>query len=460
MATETERGWFAAMTGIVLEGVLLACAMTLPFLLVSGYAAGLLSTATALVWWWVRRLMADPDALDRPARKTGFWSPIGLLEGSAVAAALGVLALGLAAMTRWGYHELAGAGILDWLRWPGYPIPVLLFTASAALFGLSFWEEQVSSNIVERSANAHRHDDIAVAPVWVGTFADIGTSFAYLTVAVCLTGFYSVLNTMYDGDGPNALEILGHAPLLALAIPAAGVATAARLQTGAAIAQRDPEELPGGRCGSHWRVGAAIRLACFAPAAAALIYSLHLVNVVLTSSLPAMTTSIDTGSEVFDWVAAQHEEGTAVGDIAERLSRHGHEANLTDRNGLFGLLPEPENREFAGTRDDRCSVSLQAGTVEPAELEAIARRFGKESQDSANSAALGGPFLVKYCLKIACPSLASWEREPMWALYSSHPADRPGWVHFYRVRPLFEGSAITPGGYCTAEGELADSYQG
>jgi len=460
MTPESEKGWFTAMTGILLEGLLLACAMTLPFLLVSGYVAGLLSGAIALVWWWARRLMADPDALERPPRITGFWSARGLLEASAVAAALGALALGLAAMMRWGYHESATSGILGWLRWPGYPIPVLLFAASATLFGLSFWGERESASIVKRPANSPHHHAVAVAPAWIGTFADIGAFFAYLTVALCTTGFYTIFNTMYGGNGPDALEILGHVPLIALAIPAAGLITAAGLQTGAAARQTDPQEFPGGRYGTHWRIGAAIRLLCFAPAAAGLVYSLHLINVILSSSLPAITTSIETGKEIFEWIAVQHEEGAAIGDIADSLNRHGDESLLTDRRGLFGLLPEAASREFAGTRDDNCSVSLQAGTTEPAELAAIARKFGKERPDSGDRAVPGGPFLVKYCLKIACPSLANWEREPMWALYSSHPVDRPGWVHFYGVRPFFEGSQITPGGFCNADGTLADSYQG
>lgn len=66
---------------------------------------------------------------------------------------------------------------------------------------------------------------------------------------------------------------------------------------------------------------------------------------------------------------------------------------------------------------------------------------------------------VKYCVKVTCPVPTTWDAPPAISLWSSHLRWKQGWNSQFYFDLYAEGRA-TAGGYCNADGTLADIYQG
>jgi hypothetical protein len=102
----------------------------------------------------------------------------------------------------------------------------------------------------------------------------------------------------------------------------------------------------------------------------------------------------------------------------------------------------------APIRDSACSYRVSAAPADSAAL-------GSYKWLAADQATLN----VRYCLAIACPNPMVWQTEPRLMLYSSHPSRNLYWQDNLFMDPFGE-STTTPGGYCTANGDLADRFLG
>ena len=85
---------------------------------------------------------------------------------------------------------------------------------------------------------------------------------------------------------------------------------------------------------------------------------------------------------------------------------------------------------------------------------------GQEALCSDSTERVGEPLPLRYCVKVTCPVPVTWDAPPAVSLYSSHPTGSRGWLYWVYFDLYTEGAAASPGGYCTADGELAETYQG
>ena len=157
----------------------------------------------------------------------------------------------------------------------------------------------------------------------------------------------------------------------------------------------------------------------------------------------------------------------------------GHWSPEAPAEGLARLLSAPGETPVDVVDGWACPVTVAAGIVAAAELAAAPwpdmsalpphvtrRNQGREepddapSDDAAEPMAETAPPAVRYCIKVTCPSPVGWRAPDAIALGTSHASASPDWMHLLYFDFYADGVAASPGGYCTADGKLADEFQG
>lgn len=230
----------------------------------------------------------------------------------------------------------------------------------------------------------------------------------------------------------------------------------------------------------------------FAAIVFALIYFAHIVVILLDSLVPAVATGDMTQRALNNWAVEQREAGRPEADIAAAIHEMGRWSPDAPTEGLARLLPELIDSIARWS----CRVAVTAGTIDATERRAApwsdtlvlpravrhedSRAFldymfepadEKEPEDSASVATADpegeehsedneeyAPPPVRYCVKVTCPVQAPWQAPDEVVLFISHPSASPH--RMFLVNRHVLGRDAAPGGYCTADGGLAESYQG
>ncbi len=173
------------------------------------------------------------------------------------------------------------------------------------------------------------------------------------------------------------------------------------------------------------------------------LYMFHVGWVAAQSSVAGLRPLVKTIEAVESLVAAQREAGKSTAEIAAELNRIGSWTPAAPDAGLATLVEKPK-RVFV----DTCSVRLAAGVTDPS-------AHGAFDWLPAEQAASE----LKYCIAVSCASPVRWEAPPALLLGSSHNSQAGYWLDSKFLDVFAEGTA-PPGGYCTADGGLAEGFQG
>ncbi len=289
-----------------------------------------------------------------------------------------------------------------------------------------------------------------------------GTAMA--VAIVCLGALYPVLwladglmTSLNAGEKPSTWELAKAFPSLPLGLltSAALVAVSRILMMGApsnrAIVRAYVEEVGDIRAPTTGMstLGGVTVLCGWCITVYMVLYPLHLALVMTTSSLAGVEPISQTVQAVERWVDEQRADGRSGAQMALVLNQHGHWN--ADSTGLPVLFPELKDvlPTENGSQIENCSVTVMAGTTDPAMRREVDGREVRGAQPD-----------LRYCLRVACPSPAAWNAPAPVALYSSHASHNKHWKANFFFDVFAEGRAPEPGGYCTAAGELADRFQG
>ncbi len=175
---------------------------------------------------------------------------------------------------------------------------------------------------------------------------------------------------------------------------------------------------------------------------AMLIAGVLIGSFVLTVLPGPIISSVETREAVDGWVATQREQGRTAAEIAAELNRAGGWSPDAPEAGLATLIGEPGQVLSHG-----CSIVMAAGVADLFEHGAIA--WLPDEQAASD---------LKYCIRMTCP--VGGQSEPMLRFVSSHATESKSWGTYAFTDFFRQGRAPTPGGYCTATGELSDRFRG
>ncbi len=181
------------------------------------------------------------------------------------------------------------------------------------------------------------------------------------------------------------------------------------------------------------------------------LYPIHLGLVTGLSSITGLSATTGMVDAIEDWAEARSEEGLSDAEMAVILNEYGRWSPDSPEAGIPELFPQLSDSLPAGndTNISACTMTLAAGVADPAAVR------GHEWQSTYQSASD-----LKYCLRTACPSPVAWNAPDTILLASSHGSRNEGWAAHLFLDVFAKGRAPAPGGYCTADGELADEFQG
>lgn len=140
----------------------------------------------------------------------------------------------------------------------------------------------------------------------------------------------------------------------------------------------------------------------------------------------------------------REDDDWTIPEVAAALNRYGHWTPDAPGEGLGELIADPREA-FPGN----CTVRTAAGIVDPP----------FEGPHSGLDLEAGKPDL-KFCVALVCTSPTTWSAPPTRLLVTSHASQAEGWRDNSYVDAVADGVAPEPGGYCNADGRLADTYQG
>lgn len=436
------KRFLAETTGLF---VLLAA----PWVVLGTDLSGLLSAGIAIAWL-VWSLVAGYRGRPRGGDSQR-WQLLsaGLYVGSggllAVAVAVGVV-LGWAI---WAY-DLGDDHLISFMpRILAISIATgLALTAAGYFGGLALMRRH---GVLSGSLPALARADLAglfSSPTWLSYAFSFGLIGLMSTVGGAVS-MHGVIDQIVPGRTATMTEVAAIFPVLPLGL----LATAALLSLSRPLiagmsmqideirARLNPDA-GGISRPPAWRGPTAI--AASAVVLASIVHPLHFGMVAALSVVHGIAPWQASSQAVTGWVAEQRDAGRGDAEISAELTAFGHWSPQAPGEGLAALLPALSNG-----LDTECSVSLAAATADPAAVAGI-----EWMSDDLKAAGL------KYCLRVACPSPVVWQAPAPVILESSHASHRRFWVKNLYLDIFAEGRAAEPGGYCTADGELAAEYQG
>ena len=169
------------------------------------------------------------------------------------------------------------------------------------------------------------------------------------------------------------------------------------------------------------------------------------------SSVAGIAPAFATADAVEAWVEEQRAEGKTGTEMAALLNEHGRWSADTPESGLPVLFPDLAGSlpTEASSGLASCGITLAAGVADPAAVSGV---DWLEPEQAASD--------LRYCIRTACPSPVAWDAPDTVLLASSHASRNEQWMEYVFIDVFANGRAPEPGGYCTADGRLADEFQG
>ncbi len=150
-------------------------------------------------------------------------------------------------------------------------------------------------------------------------------------------------------------------------------------------------------------------------------------GVVATRGVIEAIETLGNTHEDDDWTHAES---------VEAMNQFGYWSPDAPEAGLGSLVADP-GKAFPET----CTVRVAVGTIDP------------PATGEAESE-------VKFCVAVACAPPFTWSAPPALLLVTSHESQAEGWRENWYADVSAEGVAPAPGGYCSAVGELTETFQG
>ncbi len=442
--------------GFLLEAFTLFVVLAAPYLILHAAEGILIAGALALcylIWAFAEAVRRSPESSPSGLKATGF-ATLHLIGGTlAVGGFVTLLVLG---WIHWAYRVTDADGNAEqmWNLLPAGPlvsISVAAVLASAAV---------LVASLAPLRRDAEKFGDF-YRRIWAsGSRTTFFPSLAALTLGLVVAGLLNVggalisMSVLLENMAPHRTvpgwvavwEVAAVYPVIPIGLFAVAAMLAAhRRMIPAIFAHIDSRQI-------HVRHAErfATRLATLGGAAVtlgAITYFVHLGTVAGLGTVAELGPSVAVIEELEAWVAAQRADGRTNIEIAAALEENGRWTPDTPDAGLIVLLPKLDTDPMS-IRDSACRYRVAVGVADTAELEGF-------EWLAAEQATLD----VRYCLAISCPNPVVWDTEPRLMLYSSHASRNLYWQENLFMNPFGEGVA-EPGGYCTAEGDLADSFQG
>ena len=169
------------------------------------------------------------------------------------------------------------------------------------------------------------------------------------------------------------------------------------------------------------------------------LYPLHLGIVLALSMVTGLEATVEAAETIEEWADVERDHGRTEAELAAILNQYGGWNPQAPEAGIPALFPElgeamPVGNDMGAAT---CTMTIAAAVT-----------AGQAAPD------------LTYCIRTACPSPVSWNAPDVVTLASSHASRNARWTEIYFFDLLAEGRALAPGGYCTASGELANSFQG
>ena len=441
---------------IVLETLILTAVMAAPYFLLDNGWAIIVIAAVVLgyfVWavgWAIWRRRAG----ERPPFKAHLL--VAAIQICAVFVTVGLGAVVILAWVSGAYSAdiiAESTGAVVWL-YTGVALaaPALLLAIIASRPGRG------GTPFADFRVAIHKKGFAPFRGSWLAASAFTLAIFCLLAVILGETSARMLLDSLYTmnpGVGPSLWDVVRTFPFLPPAL-IAGAAMLAIFRAGErenstrAIVQAYAEEAgsaaPGAGVGGGLAVAGGMAVTLYA-----ILYPLHFGMVAALSPVAGINPTQLTAEAVDAWVEEQRTEGRTGPELAAILNEHGRWSANSPEVGLPVLLPGL--KDVLPTADHSgngsCSITLAAGVADPAAVR-DADWLAVEQVESD----------LRYCIRTACPSPAAWDAPDSIVLNSSHPSRNQHWLENIFVDVFATGRAIAPGGYCTASGELAESYQG
>jgi hypothetical protein len=263
--------------------------------------------------------------------------------------------------------------------------------------------------------------------------------------------FHWFMTLLNDGHAVSILDLAIDFPLFpATLFFAAILLSAPRLYPCDNVEDLDParayldgETIPTDR---NKRTKTILGLTVVGGSAATLFFALYPVHMIQVARQTMHNTESMIGAVkvIETLVATQHDAGRSAAEIAAELNRIGSWSPDAPDAGLATLAEEPD-RVFV----DTCSVRIAAGVTNSS--------VHGDSQGIPGAQEISD---LKFCIAASCASPAPWDAPPALVVVSSHESQTPNWIKKHVFVDYFADGIAPPGGYCAADGGLADRFQG
>ena len=472
----------------VLHSALLFGAMLLPYAILDGADAPFATVAILFGYVVLALFLKDREKTKEPRLKFSYG--IGfvaiLYTASGYMAATGIAGVIVAVWFGLAYKPIESEELPAFLTGDGLvaglPHTLTMLVGGVTLLALSIvllnWGRGGLGALVAR---LRRHGPGLFLSPWIPETAIVMLLLsvsAFLGMAVSLDMLFEA---MFPGRTASFLDLIEMFPFLPACMVATAVTAVAvhklmgyrKFEAVVRVLREDDAE-PQPR-DAWWPVLAKITLISSAATIAVALWALHVGIVAATASMFAHLAGAEVGGTVRYWAIIEHATGRPKDELAAAVNAKGYWSKAEPGEGLPELLPNM-NEIIAGfDRQKECRIQVAAAPAEPedANIARSASSYGEpldfpdseESDDSdrvdgAGDAGYSDAPPLRFCVKVTCPVPVNWDTPPAIALYSSHATGSQNWIYQSYFDLYAEGVAASPGGYCTATGELADSYQG
>ena len=282
------------------------------------------------------------------------------------------------------------------------------------------------------------------AVLWTSFNSDAASVLSLLCLVVFAAGaafWLSLAPELNFGGGPLIWELAMAVPVLPLAlITGAAMLSAYRRSFANHLSTKGLVRACTGDAGAPLTLVGGLSILCGSLITLyVVLYAIHFGIVLALSSTAGVSATAKTAETIEEWAEVQRGDGRTETGLAVILNEYGGWNPESPEAGIPALFPELSEAMPAGGNigEVACNITVAAAVT--------AERTAPD---------------LTYCIRTACPSPVAWNAPDTVMLASSHSSGNRQWVKNYFIDFFAEGRAPAPGGYCTTDGELADSYQG
>lgn len=331
-----------------------------------------------------------------------------------------------------------------------------------------------------------RHGIGVVLLPWLGETALLPLLSGGMTLVFLSVPLEMIVDAMSLGQTGGFLTVIERFPFLALGLASAAVLAVATVHLARDYtlfddlvrALREERDSPPRR--DNWLPAlTAITLGGTGVMIGSMLWGLHIAFLAASASAPALVAGTTVGAMLGDWAIEMQAAERPVEDLIVMVGDNGFWQPEAPEHGLVKLMPGLDvSLEEAGLQPG-CRIAVTAAAASEKDAARLTSGLagwqplpmgfgemrtpdgempGRHEDEVADEPEKTLP--LRYCVKVTCPVPVVWDAPAAVSLYSSHRSQRPDWMLNVFFDMFAAGRATTAGGYCTAEGELADSYQG